>query len=399
MTLEPRIRDALAGAAGPGADAGDADDRLADALAEGVGRRRRRTAIAGTVAALLVVAGLAGTIGDDAGQKVELTPAPAPSTTEQGAPTTLTTTASSVPAPTSSPTTIAPADSTTEADRPATAVALSDVGRVVVLDTASGKATRTLATHGTPGPAAAWTGLSLTPDRATAYYGYRTSLCEGTVYKVPTDGSTREAEVVRGMAPEVDPRGRRLAYVRPVPRPGDPGTDGTDGTCSYAIVVRDLTTGTEKVWTPDADGFHELAFVANLRWSPGGDRLGFDVSYEGGVVRILDPNQPGGKTNGQREVPSDGDDDVDLLDWLPDGRIVTASYCCYEEPRRQRTVIVDPDSGKAEQLFDHEVALDADATGRHLLYVDVKGDRTAELRMRSGDRDDLLGTGFQIAEW
>ena len=106
------------------------------------------------------------------------------------------------------------------------------------------------------------TTVSVTPDGSTAYLD---SCCEpaaGLILAVPTDGSREPEALNPGLGPAVSPDGRLLAY-----------------TAINAVVVRDLTTGQEQVFTDPA--YDESPLFGEVTWSRDGTKLCYAWERQG----------------------------------------------------------------------------------------------------------------------
>lgn len=283
---------------------------------------------------------------------------------------------------------------------PETIVALSRRGRVVLLDSATGKTVRVLAT-GRP----VLQGVALAPDGASAYYALSSGCGEGTLYRVPLDGSAPPAPVAEGVSPAVSPDGRALSYAGP----GRPTPDGRPG-CHNAVVVRDLTTGTERIWRYPEDEDHRSALYQDgeftkLAWAPDSRRLAVTLSYEGDSVSVLDTGAHRDLSDAVEVVVPGGGGDSRHPAWQArTGRLAvvnSAFECCFEDDYTgpPRTLLVDVAKRLSEDLLPpglRPTGLDFDATGDHLLYVE--GGR---LYRRSVHEVEpvFVAAGYTAAEW
>jgi hypothetical protein len=274
MTLDDELREALQAEADEARPSPDGWERLQERVGSAKGRRTRvwLPVLAAAVVVLAAVGAwqlasddddLRVNTGGETSTTIGTTAAPTPSTSI--APST---TAVTVP-PTAPPATATPTAPPGAATT--TIVAVTDDGRLVVLDAATGAELRELANLGDPrgggaegpGPNHVTT-VSVSPDGSTAYYD---SCCEpaaGLVSVIPTDG-TREAEAINpGLGPTVSPDGRFLAY-----------------TAINAVVVRDLTTGQEQVFTEPA--YDESPLFGEVTWSRDGTKLYYAWERQGAV--------------------------------------------------------------------------------------------------------------------
>ena len=234
--------------------------------------------------------------GGETSTTIGTTTAPTPSTSIAPGTTAVTVPPTAPPA-TAAPTTAPPAAAAT------TIVAVTVDGRLVVLDAATGAELRELANLGDPrgggaegpGPNHVTT-VSVSPDGSTAYYD---SCCEpaaGLVSVIPTDGSTEPEPVNPGLGPAVSPDGRFLAY-----------------TAINAVVVRDLTTGQEQVFTDPA--YDESPLFGEVTWSRDGTKLYYAWERQGAgstdaTASLVELTvTPGATPRVLAEVPGVGDDE------------------------------------------------------------------------------------------
>jgi hypothetical protein len=165
--------------------------------------------------------------------------------------------------PPTSPTTVPETPATTMWGTPSRPdlspiVAVGTDGAVVTLDATTGDRIDDLA----PAPSAgAVVGVTLSADRATAWFDTCQRGGPGTIYQVPVDGAAAPRRVATGSYPEASPTGAQLAYL-----------------AGRSVVVRDLATGTERRWT-DTTGRGRLSWLAwvgdgtELVWVSGGQQL------------------------------------------------------------------------------------------------------------------------------
>lgn len=242
------------------------------AAATGGPPRRTLLLVAAVVA---VVAGVAGALAFRAADddQVDTTPATTPST-EAPSPTvtepTTPTTATSVPDEVT--TTVVPPAGTA----PARWVGRSVDGRLVAVDTVSGRE-ETLATFDDPRvpssePAAAGSFLGmadLSPDGTTVYYETCCEPAVGQVFRVPATGGDPEL-VTSGTDPAVSPDGTKLAVVE-----------------LQWLKVRDLATGAETRY----EAAELPTMLSHPAWSPDGRSIAlerYDADVRVGRVVVLD---------------------------------------------------------------------------------------------------------------
>lgn len=367
------------------------------------------TAVLGSVAgaAVTVVALVVGTVLCDDTQRVAtVPPATRPTkvtTGEPPDPTTLvpptaTTPSSALPVTSTrpTPTTTTAAEVPALPDRPGFAVAASELGRLVVLDTETGEAVRVLDQQ-TEG--ARIESVSLSPDGQTVDYDVVHPDRPPLVMRVPVAGGATE-EVASGTRPAVSPDGGQLAFATD----GEFAVPGSgERVWIYnTLVVRALVSGRKRRWLPKDNDFARLATITQISWAPDSRRLVFDAQYENGTAAILDTAVDGSLADATNSFLT-GDDDVVSPVWLDDGRIAVGLSCCYSEydPQRTRVLVVEPDGSNPNDLALPGIDLDLiayDRTGRHLLYG--SGDGTIELTMIDPEgRSQVLGTGFVDADW
>jgi hypothetical protein len=291
--------------------------------------------------------------------------------------------------------------------------------RVVVLDTATGRTVRVLFEVDTPpdpNGRGLIRGLALAPDGRSVWFGVGGEACEQfRVRRVPIGGG-RVEEAAEGGSPAVSPNGRYLAYAARSSAHGGPPAEPWRA-CTDTLVVRDLSTGRERVWLPLADGSRESSYesIGRISWAPDSRRLAFDQVFEGSFVRVLDT----GRLGNQREVssllrgsgPAEGLDDHLLPVWLPGGnRVAVAASCCYmgESPGassphygEEAVVAIDVTTRATNEILrpsasDSIGSLDVDSSGDHFLYTTWSG----AVMMRSADgQSRILARGFTEAVW
>lgn len=290
---------------------------------------------------------------------------------------------------------------------PAEIVALSG-GSVAVLDTATGRVVRRLATH--PETAAGGfpylQGLTLTPDHGHVYYALAGDCGLSTIFSVPFDGSTPPEVVAEGVSPAVSPDGRTLAYATAspsVPRP----PDGTR--CQNAVVVRNLATGVERMWAYPNGGdydrdLYRQSVITEIAWAPDSTRLAYTLSYEGNSVAVLDTASHTDLGQTAEVVIPGGGGDSRHPAWQKGSGLLavfnTAFECCYDDDYRgpPRALLVDPATRVSKSLLPagrRVTWLAFDASGSNLLFVD--GGRLYRRRGTAEPRP--VATGVTAAVW
>lgn len=291
--------------------------------------------------------------------------------------------------------------------RPTDVAAISG-GSIVMLDARDGHTLRTLATHieATTGGFPYLQGVSVTPDRSEVFYSLVGDCDVATIFRVPADGHGKPDSILTGVSPAVSPDGQKLAYA--VAAPG--GSDPAARHCQNAVVVRDLKTGAERTWrypdTPDYDSaLYQDAVISEIDWAPDSTRLAYTLSYEGDSVSVLDTEVDAdlGQTD-EVVIPSGGGNSSHPA-WQAGSGLLgvfnTRFECCFDDNYTgpPRALLVDVDKRLPTPLLPagrRVTALDFDASGAHLLFVD--GGR---LYRRSGGTQAPVGlaTGVTAADW
>ena len=325
----------------------------------------KRPLVAVAVAATLVIVGvLAFQAGDDpvvtrAGGK---SPAAPPSAADDGVATTL----------------AAAGRPSAKAPRPVEIAAIVG-GSVVMLDGHDGDTLRNLANHpeATTGGYPYLQSVTLTPDRREAYYSLVGDCGAATIYRVPTDGSMSSVAILTGVSPAVSPDGRKLAYAVAAP-------SQEERHCQNAVVVRDLQTGAERTWrypdTPDyATPLFQDAVISEIDWAPDSIRLAYTLSYEGDSVSVLNTETGADLGETVEVVVPDGGGNSNHPAWQPTSGLLgvfnTRFECCFDDnyDGPPRAVLIDVERRLATPLLPagrRVTALDFDASGAHLLFVD-----------------------------
>jgi len=277
-------------------------------------------------------------------------------------------------------------------------------GSVVMLDGRDGDTLRTLANHpeATTGGFPYLQGVTLTPDRSQVYYSMVGDCGAATVYRVPTDGSLSSVAILTGVSPAVSPDGRKLAYAVAAP-------SEEERRCQNAVVVRDLQTGAERTWRyPDTPDFATPLFVdaviSEIDWAPDSIRLAYTLSYEGDSVSVLNTETDADLGQTVEVVVPDGGGNSNHPAWQPTSGLLgvfnTRFECCFDDNYEgpPRALLIDVDRRLAVPLLPagrRVAALDFDASGAHLLFVD--GGR---LYRRSGTQAPVgLVRGVTSVDW
>lgn len=224
-------------------------------------RRRHRTMVVSGVLAFAVGAGGGGVAYASLSQPGKGGPPAATGST-------------SSPAGTFSPYSSAAASSGPAAGATPDVVAVSTAGSVELLSTNTGLATKVLV----PKVDAIGDEVAVSPDAKTVYYAVKSG-CADRIYSVPVTGGTPSA-VTTGALPAVSPDGAELAFVREpyTAYPYEPigcsgGLTSAHPGKAFSVVVRNLATGSEKVYPADPAISALPVPISHLSWSPSGGKL------------------------------------------------------------------------------------------------------------------------------
>jgi Tol biopolymer transport system component len=214
-------------------------------------------------------------------------------------------------------------------------------------------------------------GVARAPDGTAVYFGQSGSPCGASgVFRVPADGSGPATRVADGALPAVSPDGTKLAYA----------DARAPGICLATLVVRDLSTGTERAWQPPpSDGYFALGSIQKIDWAPDSRTVVFSFQYEGSATYVLDTATEGRLDEAARLLRVDG---VGAGTAMPawrstDDRIAVVVDCCPEPGREDPSpvLLVGRDGREPQELLASGTAprwLDFDAAGR-LLWVGPEG--------------------------
>jgi hypothetical protein len=291
-----------------------------------------------------------------------------------------------------------------DAPRPAEIAAIVG-GSVEMLDGRDGHTLRTLGTHpeATSGGFPYLQAVFLSPDRTQVFYSLVGDCGPATIYQVPADGHSAPVAILTGVSPAVSPDGRKLAYAVATAKPGE------ERHCQNAVVVRDLQTGAERTWrypdTPDfATPLYQDAVISEIDWAPDSTRLAYTLSYEGDSVSVLDTETAADLGETTEVVIPDGGGNSSHPAWQATTNLLgvfnTRFECCFDDNYTgpPRALLVDVDRRLGTPLLPagrRVTALDFDASGAHLLFVD--GGR---LYRRSGVQSPVgLLSGVTAADW
>lgn len=252
--------------------------------------------------------------------------------------------------------------------RPAPLVAVDADGAVAAVDGGTGAVTRTLAPAPADGVAG---GVTLSADKATAYFDRLASGGTPTIYSVPVDGSAPPTVLAQGGSPDAHPTGTKLAYLT-----------------ATQVIVLDTATGTQQAWSSGGAG-------SLLTWASSGTRLMWVRDQN--QLMILNP-----AAFAQPQVVSAGaaEPGEKVYATLGGSGYVFGSAIVGSGP-------ADTSVARLTLYTDHTVDRlpteenagyrdrAVDASGHWLLRVDALGN----LRWSVGGGTGLIATGFRFADW
>jgi hypothetical protein len=233
-----------------------------------------------------------------------------------------------------------------------------------------------------------------------------------------------------GASPAIRPDGAVLAFA------ADRGAASGSSACAPDVVVLDLATGAERVLAAaresGADGRAIVRDeVRGLRWRPappaaaagsgsgsgpgserasGPDVLAVTRSYEGDWTGLVDLSRAVSLEDATPLLTGSAADEwaPSDADWLGDGRVVVASWCCYpEHVQRGRLAVVDAD-GEVVPLTERgerASGLAVSPAGADLAYVrsPVTGSGSVaapEIVVRRGlGAPSVLAQGYVALDW
>jgi hypothetical protein len=302
-------------------------------------------------------------------------------------------------------------------------VAVTSGGALVVLNPATGAATRTLVSGRVMGDE-----LAVSPSGKTVYFA--TTGCE--IESVPAAGGS-PTEITRGVLPAINPEGTELAFARE-PYGGfaydTKVCGGAPAASSFSLLVLNLATGGERSYPSPSTVPSALPFpITNLSWGPGGRQLAVSIgtvqdnSGQGLVLinpataRYYIPATYGTTTAGTVQVTSGSyvnDSAYIQAAFLPDGNLFVDRNCCGGVPSPHPAsnlfwIIttsghlvrqVAPASGS--RLYS---SLGADPSGHWLMYLSTGYSSTFALTpgklfvSHNGAAGVLLTTGLSAAAW
>jgi len=295
-----------------------------------------------------------------------------------------------------------------DSPRPGEIAAISG-GSVMMLDGKRGSTVRTLATHeeAATGGFPYLQGVALTPDRREVFYALAGDCAAATIFRVAVDGHAGPESLFPGVSPAVSPDGRKLAYA--VATPGRASGGLTDRHCQNSLVVRDLNTGAERAWrypdTPDFDTpLYRDAVISEIDWAPDSTRLAYTLSFEGDSISVLDTDADTDLGQTEEVVIPGGGGNSSHPAWQATSGLLglfnTRFECCFDDNYTgpPKALLADVEKRLSTPLLPagrRVTALDFDASGAHLLFVD-----SGRLFRRTGTQTPVaLATGVTVADW
>ncbi|HEU4347682.1 MAG TPA: hypothetical protein VFR35_07830 [Actinoplanes sp.] len=235
--------------------------------------------------------------------------------------------------------------------------------------------------------------------RQIVYFTRTTGTCNAPLLVVPYGGG--QARVVdqspgRHFYPTLDRSGHRLAYLS---YSCEPGFD--------VVTVRDVRTGRARgITVPSGNAeLQSMAWVQNrpvlavVVW-----RL--DLPEQPTELRLLDVRRSGSVLQGRLVTPAAGCVFSQVARRGPRNELAAAEICYVDGERFQRLVFVDPVAGArgrvlatvpADQGFVN--SLDADGSGRHLIYMAVSPTEGPGAYALQGGTTRRLATDVTFPTW
>jgi hypothetical protein len=274
-------------------------------------------------------------------------------------------------------------------------VAVTTDGRLVVVNTATGREVRQLAAEGNPtepppdeGPGPnVIDDVALSPDGRTVWYSTCCEPAGGNLYRVPLDGSSPPQRIASGYSPTVSLDGRYVAI-----------------TTIFGATIVDHVGDNSRIWSDPASqgGYQEVA------WSLDGSTMAVRTGRERGGLVILDPT-----TFGRGEADESGEGTGDPRPVLGDawsqpafdrtGRLLVAEHVRDANRWVARYVDVATGSVVAQEAFEYggrPLAQDFDPTGEWLIVTEEvdAGAGTVGWQNPDGRRTEVPGR-FRVASW
>jgi hypothetical protein len=291
----------------------------------------------------------------------------------------------------------APPATTPTGEMPTTLVAVTDDGRVVVVDVRSGKEVRELAALADPGAERdddeegpgpnVIDSVALSPDGQTVFWSECCEPAAGVLHRVPITGGESE-DVGSGYAPAFGQDPSFVAVVDPL-----------------GVEVRDLVGDRGRRLVDELHG----GSYQSVSLSLSGQLVAADFVTDG------DKGQHGVAIATVAQLPGSEQDDPPATEpkvylpvegggvWFPvfraDGKLVVAEQCCGLEPKgRARGLVVNPATLEVVATFNYPspiVDQDYDGGGRWLLTTHADG----SLLWQGNGKHGNLGRGYRAAAW
>lgn len=292
------------------------------------------------------------------------------------------------PSPSESPAAFTPLPRASHPARPSTPpasfVAVTESGDIVVAETATGQIVRKVVPRSDR--IGTIDAMSVAPGGKTLYFSTTIGHEDCAVWSVPLAGGTPK-RIATGLSPAVSPDGAKLAFARV-----GCGQKGT------TFTVRTLSTGAETTWKDD----QELPADGVLDWAPdsrtlylvqcGADTCGpvtVDTSRPAGSIQkgFIQPEDLDDRSFGWTGTVTRGSRLVTVVDYGDVGG--DERYPMIEvDPAAKRIVAALYDDGREFRLHDF------DASGEHLLIH-----RGETLNRWSAGNLFPLGDGFLSVRW
>ncbi|HEX9066407.1 MAG TPA: hypothetical protein VF843_14965 [Streptosporangiaceae bacterium] len=315
-----------------------------------------------------------------------------------------------VTAPASSqPVVVSSSSAAPAGNRPAI-VAVTTAGALVTLNQSDGAVSGTLVPGGVLGDE-----ISVSPDGSTVYFAAGHG-CTSQIESVPVSGGTPTV-LGTGRLPAVSPDGHSVAFATEPTLTTACLTGQQIAASDYTLVIRNLTSGTQKVLSlpPQIGRSGLFPPISHLSWAADDVTLAVSTlavqDNEGWGLYLVNsaaasyyvPPGPGvrivpvtGAPDAQRSYLREGV-------FLPDGNLFVSRACCGGVPPHNTSRLmweVAQDGALVHQVaigypnLDH-VSLAADPSGNWLLYL-----AGHDLYVSHGGATPVrLGTGFVAAAW
>ncbi len=300
----------------------------------------------------------------------------------------------------------------TVASRPPVLVATSEKGRLVVINTTTGKTERVLVTYPASNTSCEGLGesLSLTPDSKTVYFERMIksdSECDKSIWSVAVTGGMPK-KIVNGLTPRVSQDGTKLSYFNLKKAEGE----GSDYSNIGDLRVRNLTTGAETIVATNVScACGGQAFAS---WAPDGKQIAVQgtncgcggAPYE--ELRIYDAAKkdsfkavPLPKTISDKAAwayPTYTPDGYLFVLEIPKFNISAESFKAMGTPR---ILVVNPTTGSIANTITsgfedrYYSSTSVDNSGKHLLYLS-NGNLMVSDQFK---RPTQLATGLIGASW